>query len=173
MVDEQPYIDAAIKCVTLENLHFNHKSNNWMDRRSEEANGYYWCYGAFGIGISRLKMMEINSNEIIKRDVERCKRIFIKCKENDLPANHSLCHGLIGNYSVLSLYNNHYNDTMLANKMKYLRSRIITDFVENQILFGDKEIIEDYSFMLGLSGMGYELLRWNNSEISSILEIEI
>lgn len=173
LVDEQLYIDAAIKCVELENNYFDQKLNNWKDRRSEDSNGYYWCYGAFGIGISRLTMLNINSNEIIERDVKRCKDIFIACDEDDLPDNHSLCHGLLGNYSVMNLYNNYYNDAVLADKMKQLQNKIIADFGKNQILFGDKEIIEDYSFMLGLSGMGYELLRWNNAEISSILGVEL
>lgn len=173
-VGKKKYIDAAIKCIIQENEYYSKSINNWMDLRARESNQLYWCYGACGIGISRLKMYEICPSEILKDDIDRCRRIFIECDNNNLPQNHSLCHGLTGDISVIDFYRKYYKeDTALNSKYETLYQNVISDIKINGVLWGDKEILEDYTFMLGLSGIGYELLRLNSDNLPSVLNIEI
>lgn len=173
-VKNEKYIDAAIKCINKENEFFSESINNWMDLRARKANELYWCYGACGIGISRLKMNEICSRDILKKDMDRCRSIFVECDKHNLPQNHSLCHGLTGDIFVLDLYQKYYkDDSALGDKYKTLYQNLIDDLNVNGVLWGDKEIIEDYTFMLGLSGIGYELLRLTNDNLPSVLNVEI
>jgi len=174
IVNNEDYINCAMKCIEEENMYYDSEKNNWKDKRNGSSESFYWCYGAFGIGIARLKMYEIAHNDILLKDIEKCREIYINYNLINSKYNHSLCHGLTGNLSAIKMFSDFYkNDNKLKKKYKEMLDILLNDIVNGKVIWGDKELIEDYSFMIGLSGIGYELLRHEATNSVNILALEV
>lgn len=163
------YINNLIK---YENLYFYEKELNWGDicfepDTNEENTTIQWCHGAVGIGLSRLKVNEIFN---VTNDIIRAKTITIKrglYKEND-----SICHGNFGNLEFLNLVHRQFKDEKTRKIIHYRISEIIK---ENKRTYksGLSKDFESVDLMLGLSGIGYQCLKFIFEELPSICLLEI
>ena len=102
------YLNAAREALTYERRRFDKHQQNWLDLRTEDsapaAAGCAWCHGAAGIGLARLRALEL-----VPQDVEIIEEIKIALdittksirmfKQSG--ANLSLCHGLLGNIELI------------------------------------------------------------------------
>lgn len=75
---EERFRQAAQDCVEFENSHFDLVLGNWIDLRAATGNDFartpnQWCYGAPGIGLTRLAMLADGAvpKHLIYHDVER------------------------------------------------------------------------------------------------------
>ncbi len=93
---------AAQDCVAFENQHFDSELANWRDLRSEARAPNQWCYGAAGIGLSRLAMLGERAvdDAILHLDIERA---LMAASSRASPANDSLCCGISGHVELLAL----------------------------------------------------------------------
>ena len=178
------YRAAAERAFEYERYRFDAEKFNWPDfrshrngdqRRGSQRFATFWCHGAPGIGLSRLRAYEILADE-------RCKKegiVALKTTHGMLQSalttdteNFSLCHGLAGNAEVLL-----YGRQVLGPKWADA-SALAEEIAKNAIHVSKKQggawrcgidRGETPALMLGLAGIGYFYLRLHNPGIPSIL----
>lgn len=151
---DERYFQMAIRCINKEDESYDKNADNWIDHRDNERRLSYWCYGAAGIALSRKLMNQDYHNSMQSIDA----------KFGD---NHSLCHGQWGNLAIMEILGvDEYN-------LEKKREKLIFEMKNSGVLFGNSSAIEDYSFMQGLCGIGYELLRMSNKKLPNILILDV
>ena len=89
--------------------------------------------------------------------------------------NHSLCHGKFGNMDILlqiGEYLEKKNDELIEIVYKKANETIM-DISVNGLKTGLKNGFDMNTFMLGISGIGYMLVRLTNSKYPSILALDL
>lgn len=175
-LDYNQYLSKIIKFISLENMFYNIKIENWSDLRSgqELKDNTFWCHGVSGILLCRCEVLKCNiiDNNILENDIKRSiKKLsnfgFTKDK------NHSLCHGIFGNIDILITASKVLNDSELF-ELANLEAYNTLDYIKsNSLKLGINATSDLMSFMLGISGIAYTFLRLNNPLIPSILSLEI
>ena len=159
-----------MRCVRKENGFFDLTEGNWKDHRDGKSDLSYWCYGSSGILLARIQMQKICYHEELEMDIERGRKA-VGIQFGDTQC---LCHGQLGNLNIMRMLMDYYpQNESFANQYEIAKKQIQRELKEEGCYFGSKELLEDYSFMQGLSGMGYELLRWKNPEIPNVLALEV
>jgi type 2 lantibiotic biosynthesis protein LanM len=175
---DQVFLNIAIKAIEYENSTFDKEEDNWLDLRAindqhKAKSVVHWCNGAPGIGIARLRMLDYYPLDSMYDDLD--KAINITINKGFQSINYSLCHGDLGNLELLLL---------AAKKQDKYKSLI--PFVYKKASNIVKHVIEDNynwkcgipggqqtpNFMVGLAGIGYELLRLYNNDLPSVLALE-
>ena len=176
---EAEYLRAAEDALSYERQFFNSDVGNWPDfreesqrpnRKSPPSYKTFWCHGAPGIALSRLRAYQITGNEVYKEEAEialNTTRAAIVASMESRRLNYSLCHGLPGNADVLIsgyqvLGSARTDDIQLARQV----AGAITQF-------RGLDEVESPSLMLGLAGVGYFFLRLCNAEIPSVLLLPV
>lgn len=194
--NDKTCIHIAKQAFQYENKHFNKKLNNWPDYRKKiygineyelhkrmfrnnnnffyETNDFVaWCHGAMGIGLTRLRAYSLTKNN------KYLKEYFIaikKIEENYLIKNGStswtLCHGLLGNATLLIEGYKYFNDINYLNKaIKLAESAIHSRNTLQKYYSGfGNSSPENMSLFMGNSGIGMFYLQiLNPNNISSVL----
>lgn len=128
-----------------------------------------WCHGLVGIGLSYISLNKILGDEIFEEKLKECELgIRNRIYEN----SDCLCHGNMGIVDFYIEYSKYKNTT---NYMKYAKSIISYCVLQHKKWYcGCKQDIVVYGIMTGISGMGYEMLRFlYPNELPSILLLEI
>ncbi|MDM5431194.1 type 2 lanthipeptide synthetase LanM family protein [Bacillus mycoides] len=175
---DQNYLNAALQALNYENSTFSSKENNWLDlrqnmNRDTPKSVIHWCNGTVGIGMARLKILEHYQSEIFVRDLE--KSIEVTIERGFLNPNYSLCHGDLGNLDLLLLAATSIDKYKPLSKFVYEKASSMLQYVQedNQNWkCGIPGGQQTPNFMVGLSGIGYQLLRLYNSELPSVLTLE-
>lgn len=171
--NKEEYLSVALEVVEKENKYFSKEFSNWKDLRKEDSYGNYWCHGAPGIGLARLKMLPyFEQKEQIVKDVN----VGLDCLKTEglrKVKDDSLCHGSMGSIDMLL-----WNGKKLGRKdIQELAQKKAAEFVDKIKRDGFRAGIDGMkeapSFMLGLPGLGYMLLRLSHQEMPSILALEI
>ena len=151
-IKDPKYIDRIKKLLAYENSLYD--SGNWKDLRNPDGLrlcNNAWCHGAAGILMSREKLKQAgypDKDNIVKRDIERCRRIFLEKKE---PEDLCLCHGIAGNYLVLSRYLQNESDEELEQEKKNIFERLLKKLEDKQVPVYEKH---NLALMSGMSGIG-------------------
>ncbi|HWE18422.1 MAG TPA: lanthionine synthetase LanC family protein [Hyphomicrobiaceae bacterium] len=176
---ETEYLRAAEDALRYERQFFNGDVGNWPDfreesqrlnRRNPRSYKTFWCHGAPGIALSRLRAYQITGSEVYKEEAEialNTTRAAIVASLESRRLDYSLCHGLPGNGDVLIsgyqvLGSARTDDIHLARQVAGAISR-----------FRGLADVESPSLMLGLAGVGYFFLRLCNAEIPSVLLLPV
>ncbi len=168
-------LSIIYKLIKIENNYYNDNIENWTDLRSDHPSSLndspiHWCHGAAGIGLSRLK----NRGTIdTSKDIEKALKAVIKnglYRDSDC-----LCHGNLGNIELLLEAYKENGDLNLYNKAILRGNEIIRESEDkNGYRNGVGQEFDSPNFMLGLSGMGYEMLRLlDPSKYPSVLLLEV
>ena len=179
------YRAAAERAFEYERSWFNAVKGNWPDFREEgyqrkrnlhpQAFATFWCHGAPGIGLARLRAYEILNNATCRDEASIALNTTFASIETALHAgngNFSLCHGLAGNAELL-IYGRH----VLGREWKD-KSALACEVGEAGIEASKRQggvwpcgvdKGETPSLLLGLAGIGYFYLRLHNPAIPSIL----
>ena len=171
---EEKYYDEAIRIISMENKYYDSSKNNWKDLRNdvEDSDPVYWCHGAGGICLARMKACKHLKGNASKADMEKC----IKKIRKDMLSlkDHSLCHGIFGNLDCLMLVAEYtdYADNGLNSIIENLYHLAIEDVKQNGVICGIANAYDMFSFMLGIPGIAYTILRKNNRKIPSILLLD-
>ena len=185
---DSKYRGAADSAFNYERYWFDADAGNWPDFREEPRQAKrskrplsfatFWCHGAPGIALSRLRAYRILNDETCKAEAITALQTTHKMIEIALHAgmeNFSLCHGLAGNADVL----------LEGHKVlgqEWARSHLLAIEVAK---FG----IETYTLpglqwpcgihggkapgmLLGLAGIGYFYLRLYHPATPSILILQ-
>jgi hypothetical protein len=178
------FLDTAVGALEYEQTYFVPELNNWPDFRGHKARSRtwrrpgnfmtYWCHGAPGIALTRVRAYEITSNEEYREQALRamdCCRAMIEATLSHGMATFCLCHGLAGNADVLlecarTLGSNVSEIVKVAREVgsvglaMYARDRSWPCGVPYGYTPG---------FMTGWAGIGYFYLRLADHRIPSIL----
>jgi hypothetical protein len=179
------YRNAAEEAFNYERHWFDVRAGNWPDLRDYpgQLKHYkgtapfltFWCHGAPGIAMSRLRAYQILNDTICKDEARTALQstcTHVKAWLDSGTGNYSLCHGLAGNAEVLL-----YGYEVLGQEWAEAASLAAT------VAFAG---VEDYekgghswrcgtgggetpALMLGLSGIGHFYLRLYNPTVPSIL----
>jgi type 2 lantibiotic biosynthesis protein LanM len=176
LTDYKENISIIDNLIQIENNYYNDDIENWIDLRREDNSNLdetpiHWCHGAVGIGLSRLRCKEIidTSSDIDKAlEVVRKKGLY---RDSDC-----LCHGNLGNIELLLEVYKENGDLNLYNEAINRAKEIIREskWRKEGYKNGIGQEFDSPGLMLGLSGIGYEMLRLlNPTKYPSILLLEV
>lgn len=168
------YFNWGRQLIVKENTYYSHTTENWLDLRQiqeSEAGIAYWCHGAAGIGLARALVADFIDEEEalaqeLKRDIEAA--VAKTFKFGFAGDGNSLCHGHFGNLDIL------LKIASLQNNRTGLKDRIIKEareVMERNCIHGMP--YQPLGFMLGLTGIGYVLLRLVNNNYPSVLALDV
>ncbi len=178
---ETRYRRAAEDAFAYERFWFNAEQGNWPDFREESRRSKrqrppltfstFWCHGAPGIGLTRLRAYEILDDANCKAEASVALRTTATMIETALATgngNFSLCHGLTGNAEIL-LYARQAAGpaavlALAVGETGYEIARRRGGIWSCGVTAG-----ETPGLMLGLAGIGYFYVRLHNPATPSIL----
>ncbi|MDE7204716.1 MAG: hypothetical protein K2O91_23085, partial [Lachnospiraceae bacterium] len=121
--------------------------------------------------LARIKMRQLvpeEMNSIIKTDIEKAYTSLVKYGGKK---NQCLCHGNVGNLEILYEYAKFTSDYKLERQIECSLQKAIEDSAS----YWDCGLLSNYEhlgFMLGITGIGYSLLRHVNKDLPCILALE-
>lgn len=179
------YLAGAEGGFAYERSWFNAEKGNWPDfREGGVRNGRrfrplaystFWCHGAPGIGLSRLRACEILKDDVRKNEANTATSTTYAMLKAAIPAanvNFSLCHGLAGNAETL------LSARQVLGQEWVDKSRLALEVAGAGIELSKRqggawacgvEHGETPSLLLGLAGIGYFYLRLHDPAVPSIL----
>jgi len=180
---ETGFRDAALRAFQYERNHFSAADGNWPDfRRNDPIGGRkpskfpcisFWCHGAPGIALSRLRAYDLLGEEHFKGEATvalATTRDSIVSAHVSSCGNYSLCHGLAGNSEAI-LYGMRVLEDRTADRTIVFETALTA--VERYGAPGARwpcgtHVGETPGLMLGLSGIGHHLLRLNHPSTPSV-----
>lgn len=182
IVPDEEYLNCIQKAINYETSLYNSEVRNWADRRlTKEGTSYEelkimpvaWCHGAAGILLSRLLMKDIHMSTNVVKQINKDIEVALDTTiHRGFGRSHCLCHGDLGNIEILNIAAKKLNRPELYDITISYMSRIIDD-----MLLGDWKCGISYKdspgVMLGLSGIGYGLLKLYDDSLNSILTLEL
>lgn len=155
LTEDMRYVERIKELLAHEDSLY--ENGNWKDLRHPQGQRFCnnaWCHGAAGILLSRLRLKRCgfpDDSGTVKRDIDRCKQIFLEEMEQD---ELCLCHGLAGNYLALGEYLRSEEDSELEKEYRELGERIL-----KRLERGEASAREKYNpaLMTGFSGVGTAL----------------
>jgi type 2 lantibiotic biosynthesis protein LanM len=158
---------AARAAMAYERHLFVPAQGNWPDLREPKASTptatadgqtfmTAWCHGAPGIGLGRLTLLPCLEEREMYQDIA----VAIETtRAHGFGANHSLCHGALGNLDLLVEAHVRLGRADLQPHINAVAAAIVADMRQNGWRCGNPLGVESPGLMTGLAGIGYELLR--------------
>ena len=163
IIGKADYRRIALLALDYERGQFLETENNWKDLRDDlghQAHGHScavaWCNGAPGIGLSRLAMLRHNDSSRVRQEIDLSLKTTLHV---GFGMNHSLCHGDLGNLDLLLKAVELMPDSELVVKKKLLSTAILDSMEKYGWVSGISRGVETPGLMLGLAGIGYQMLR--------------
>ncbi len=165
------YRAAAFAAFRYERQWFDRRQGSWPDLRDLPASGAppcpaYWCYGAGGIGLARLRAWELTGDRVMLAEFGAAK---FTCYEKaraaladnlppeDFDMNASLCHGL-GSILEVLLYAARLTDDRAALRLARALGAAMRTETTGEWRCGVIDAGETPGLMPGLAGIGSAML---------------
>lgn len=180
VTQDKRILDLINNTLNFEDTLYDHNLHNWRDNRIVQGQRNYknninpvaWCHGASGILLARLAVKRNCSNinnALVGKDIQLAIDSIKRMGNRD---QNCLCHGNFGN--ILCLLEAKDELTIRDKKdLEIIKLRMAKNVLEGHWSCGLPPQYENTSFMLGISGIGYALLKMNNSKLPNILSLEI
>lgn len=166
-------LSLAQKTLHHDRSFFSPEIEGWIDGRNtdQKLDGGSWCHGAAGVAVSRLLLYShIPNDELILNELE----MSFNQMQKVMGRNICICHGMAGNlevmYCISNIIKNKSYTTTVNNYLYTLVDRVLNN---EPLTCGDDSDRELYGLFMGLSGLGYQFLRfydWKN--VPSLLFLE-
>jgi type 2 lantibiotic biosynthesis protein LanM len=166
LTNNDSFTELAMDALAYERSLFSPEFGNWPDLHRDNSKGRYritWCNGAAGIGLSRLHCLKILSDD--RMILDEINIAITTVLSGGFGMNHSLCHGDLGNLDFLLEACETLNNSRLRSKVNEIASGILASIERQGWLCGTPFGVESPGLMLGISGIGYELLRLADPKI--------
>ncbi|WP_153505739.1 type 2 lanthipeptide synthetase LanM family protein [Cumulibacter manganitolerans] len=167
-VTEQPvYRSLALGAVRYESTLFDLEAANWRDLREDIQPSYKanWCHGAPGIGLARLGTLKALGAELSNEDLVAAVRTTMRL---DLDGPDHLCCGNLGRAELLLTAGQYLGERSLVDEA----TRRAVAVVQRASATGSFALhsslpqrVHMPGFFMGLSGIGYALLRTAAPEV--------
>jgi type 2 lantibiotic biosynthesis protein LanM len=168
---EGRYRAAAEQAIAYERSLYVPAAANWPDLRtgSDEAGSdetvpadtsprfmVAWCHGAAGIGLARLAARRHLDDPQLHHELQVALQTTLAA---GFGQSHSLCHGDLGNLDLLLEASRTLGDAYWREQVARMAAVILDDMADAGRRSGGPPGVELPGLMLGVAGMGYELLR--------------
>lgn len=164
-IDENEIIK---KVLNYEDSLFNEKLNNWYRDSDKDMVSLGWCHGAPGILLNKLLLIENGLEGLV--DKEKLNISIDTTISKAFGNNPCLCHGDLGNLEILYFASKVLKDKVLEEKCKEGFKWIVENVIKYRWKGSSYRGIEAFGIMIGLSGFGYSIMKFNNfDDIPSIL----
>ncbi|WP_436756743.1 type 2 lanthipeptide synthetase LanM family protein [Streptosporangium sp. V21-05] len=177
--------DTALAAFAYESEHYRPDLRGWPDYRQGQGGDdmlHAWCHGAPGIGLSRTggpppEYLDLDQNLSRDRDRDRDRdldRDIDRALAAELArgpmANHSLCHGELGNLELLVRLRHRPE---AAELLTARTAHLLDDLARHGPRCGAPGAAPTPGLMNGLAGIGYGLLRLARPEhVPSVLLLD-
>lgn len=108
-------IDTAFAAMAYERAWYRRDEMNWpdlreikradLDKGDKTASPVYWCHGALGVGLVRLRVVELTGSTVAAAEAGAAllaaEREVLRASQESAPRDLSLCHGLAGAAELL------------------------------------------------------------------------
>lgn len=151
---DEIYLETAKVAITYERLSFDRQSGTWNDFRSDPPrNSMSWANGATGIALARLGGLSELDTPDIREEIDR---VLQAIKQYSIWGEDDLMWGNCGRIETLLVAANACNYPDLLPLAKSWGNTIQKS---QKLLVEDKDHFINPSFLHGVSGVGYTLLR--------------
>jgi type 2 lantibiotic biosynthesis protein LanM len=177
LTGNERFYRAALEGIRYERTHFIQAEKNWQDLRqlsdssSQEPRVMTaWCHGAPGIGLTRLHSFIRFGEEDLRREFEIALETTA---QKGFGASHCLCHGDLGNLDLLIEAGRLPDYRRWGKIARDIGGKLLKMVPDRGWLCSTPNGVETPGLMLGLSGIGYGLLRLVDPEfVPSILSLQ-
>jgi type 2 lantibiotic biosynthesis protein LanM len=133
-----------------------------------------WCYGAPGVGLTRLAALPhartAEEGAALRREVEQALRRTLARGPGQ---NHCLCHGDLGNLDFLLQAQERFPDPALAADLHRFLEIVLASLDRDGWLCGTRGSVDSPGLMNGFAGIGLGLLRLAEpGRVPSVLVLE-
>lgn len=167
------YRSGAMQALEYDRSLFSTEGQGWVDvRHGKVTSAEAWCHGAAGIGISRVMMLqEAQDAAGLKDEIERAMKLTLR---KGMGRSHSLCHGDLGNAELFLNAGMKMNRPDWIQQAQSIAMKVIQEKHQmGKFRTGVPRSLAMPGLMLGLSGIGYQLLRMAKPAIvPSVLTLE-
>ncbi|PES67313.1 type 2 lantipeptide synthetase LanM [Bacillus cereus] len=172
---KQEYFETAIEAIRYDRSLYDSKHCNWADLRcSQHKSSEFsaaWCHGATGIGLSRLLYLPYIKDTLLQQEIETAVSTTV---DVGMGRSHSLCHGDLGNSELFHVAGNVLGRPEWNRMAHAVGMNVIKEKREiGKYKTGVGRHIEIPGLFMGLSGIGYQLLRLAKpNQVPSVLTLE-
>ncbi len=155
--------------IGYENNFLEKKHNNWQDLRLKQNaekkyvrkkslyESVFWCHGAIGITLSRLRSYQLTKdNDTLNDAVIGINAI--NAKEKLDTKTHTLCHGRVGDFYAIESFKKQKEITPILGHFLSNTSQITNVILENKIPDFKDYLLMNPTLFLGKSGIAYYYL---------------
>ncbi len=161
------YRSAAQLAMDYERSLYRSEAENWVDLRQTNLPGaktitesprfsVAWCHGAPGIGLARLRARQHLTDQKLDDEINVALHTTLA---QGFGQSHSLCHGDMGNLELLLEASRVLGEGRWRVKADGLAAAILDSIDRDGWRCGGPQAVEMPSLMLGLAGIGYQMLR--------------
>ncbi len=164
---KERYRVAGQQAIVYERTLFAEEVQNWPDLRlsdrseDQAASGsprfpVAWCHGAVGIGLSRLSAISSLNDRKLRGEVSAALNTAIN---HGFGQSHCLCHGDMGNLEFVVEAGRVLDNAKLQEETRRLGAEILASIGRHGCYCGGPGGVELPGLMLGIAGIGYQMLR--------------
>lgn len=163
--------EAFQKALKHDRSYFSYDIQGWIDGRDNDnqLDSGSWCHGSAGIALSRLQLLSLGYYDSLIKDELNYAILQIKKR---LKCNLSICHGVMGNLEILHALKNYGCE--INCDLELYEEMICKDICSQlPIWCGDDNYDSLIGLFMGISGIGYQLIRinaWTSSPSIMCLE---
>jgi type 2 lantibiotic biosynthesis protein LanM len=157
---DERYRVAARHAIDYERSLYSPAAQNWPDLRQADPDPPHfmaaWCHGAAGIGLARLRALPHLDDPKLGDEIHIALHTTLA---RGFGQTHSLCHGDMGNLDLLLEASRVLNDPEWRVQLDRLAAMILDSIDRHGWQCAGPEGVEMPGLMLGLAGIGYQMLR--------------
>lgn len=169
LLNAPAYAEVARAAWAYERSIYDEARQNWPDLRmrgdsaDEEPSSHMlaWCHGAPGVGLARLSTIGLVDDESVRAEIHAAVATTLR---RGFGGNFSLCHGDLGNLALIDHARRHV-DPALERQVEDLKAYLVTAIGQLGFMCGVPMGAETPGLMMGIAGIGYELLRLAQPEV--------
>ncbi len=133
-----------------------------MEEEQAPRTGMSWSHGAPGIALARLASLCYMDDEVTRQEIETVLTTILEegfgYHHEHIGPNHSLAHGDFGNLETLLMAAQTLNTPQLHTVREHITAQLVESINQYGRIMGVPLNVETPGFMIGLAGIGYELL---------------
>ncbi|MDZ5606021.1 type 2 lanthipeptide synthetase LanM family protein [Bacillus pseudomycoides] len=167
-------LNTIQSALSYEDQFYNPDQKNWRDNRNGKFySDPFWCHGAAGILLGRVKIQQNLGNDFNINYIKEALLTTLNLGSKHKKGN-SLCHGTLGNIDILNEIKGYFNGEDLVSIESTIESWISNYLQLINNIGWQNGLNKDFSspsFMMGKAGQLYALLRYKDPSIPCILTL--